>query len=56
MSALSGLDPAELTVKTYQKMRSDEEAELFFKTLLKRAIDYSLINKTALPHKRKRPN
>ena len=28
MSALSGLHLAELTVKTYQKMRSDEEAEL----------------------------
>ena len=30
LSALSGLHLAELTVQTYQKMRSDEEAELFF--------------------------
>ena len=40
MSALSGLHLAELTVKTYQKMRSDEEAELFFKTVSKKALDY----------------
>ena len=31
MSALSCLDLAELTVKTHQKMRSDEETELFSK-------------------------
>ena len=31
MSALSGLHLAELTVQTYQKMRSDEEAKLFSK-------------------------
>ena len=31
MSAISGLHLAELTVQTYQKMQSDEEAELFFK-------------------------
>ena len=33
MSALSGLHFAELSVKTYQKILSDEEAELFFKTV-----------------------
>ena len=56
MSALSGLHLAELTVKTYQKVRSDEEAELFFKTVSKNALDYFFINNTALPRKRKRPN
>ena len=56
MSALSGLHIAELTVKTYQKMRSDEEAELFFKIASKKAPDYPFINKAALPRKRKRPN
>ena len=35
MSVLSGLHLAELTVKTYQKMQSDEEAELFFKIVSK---------------------
>ena len=30
MSALSGIHLAELTVQTYQKMRSVEEGELFF--------------------------
>ena len=56
MSALSGLHLAGLIVKNYQKMRSDEEAELFFKTTSKKALDHSFINKDALPHKRKRPN
>ena len=56
MSALTGLHLAELTVKTYQKMRSDEEAELFFKTVSNKALDYTFINKAALPRKRKRPN
>ena len=46
MSALSGLYLAELTVGTYQKIQSDEEARLFFKTVSK---------KSALPRKRKRP-
>ena len=39
MSALYGLHLA-LTVKTIQKMRSDEEAELFF------------VNKASLPQKK----
>ena len=56
MSALSGLHFAELTVKTYQKIRSGEEAELFFQTVSKKAIDYPFINKAALSRKRKRPN
>ena len=56
MSALSGLHLAGLTVKTYQKMRSDEETELFFKTVSKKALDYSFINKAALSRKRKRPS
>ena len=56
MSALSGLHLAELTVKTYQKMRLDKEAGLFFKTLSKKGLDYPFINKAALLRKRKRPN
>ena len=56
MSAPSGLHLAELTVNTYQKMRSDKEAELFFKIVSKKALDYPFINKAALPRKRKRPN
>ena len=49
MSALSDLHFAELTLKTYQKVRSDGEAELFFKTVSKKALDYPFINKAALP-------
>ena len=56
ISVLSGLHLAELTVKTYQKMRSDEEAELFSKTLSNKALDYPFINKAALPRKRKSLN
>ena len=56
MSALSGLHLAELTVKTYQKMRLDKEAGLFFKTLSKKGLDYPFINKAALLRKRKRPS
>ena len=56
MSALGALHLAELTVQTYQKMLSDEEAGLFFKTVSKEALDYPFIDKAALPGKRKRPN
>ena len=56
ISALSGLHLAELTAKIYQKMQSDEEAELFFKFASKKASDYPFINKAALLRKRKRPN
>ena len=56
MSALSGFHLAELTVKTYRKMRSDEKAEIFFKTVSKKALHYPFINKTALLRKRKRSN
>ena len=37
-------------------MRSEEKAELFFKTVSKKALDYPFTNKAALPRKRKRPN
>ena len=53
MSALRRLHLTELTVKTYQKMQSDEEAGLFFKTVSKKALDYSCINKAALPRKKR---
>ena len=56
MLALNGLRLAQLTVKTYQKMQSDEETELFFKAVSKKALDYPLINKAALPRKRKELN
>ena len=56
MFALSGLHLAELTVQTYQKMRSDEEVELFFKTVSKKSLDYPFINEAALPRKAKRTN
>ena len=37
-------------------MQSNEEAELFFKTVSKKVLDYPFINKAVLPRKRKRPN
>ena len=48
MPVLNGPHLAELTVKTYQKMRSDEEAELFFKTVSKKALDYPFISSSRL--------
>ena len=56
MSALSGLYLTESTAQTYQKKGSDEEAELFFKTVSKKSLDYSFINEATLPRKTKRPN
>ena len=56
MSALNGFHLAELTIKTFEKMRSDEGAKLFFETVAKKASNYLFIQKPALPRKRKRPN
>ena len=38
MSALSGLHMAELTIKTFKEMRTDNNAELFFKTVEKKHL------------------
>ena len=56
MSALSSLHLAELTVQTYQKMWSDEEVELFFKTVSRKALGYPFNNQAVLPHTTKRSN
>ena len=53
ISALSVLHLPELTIQTNQKRRSGVEAELFFKTVSKKALDYPFINKAALPRKKK---
>ena len=37
-------------------MRSDEEVELFFKAISKKALDCPFVKKAALQDKRKRPN
>ena len=56
MSAISGFHLAELTIQTFEKMRSDEGAKLFFETVSKKALSYPFIKKPALPRKGKRPN
>ena len=56
MFALSGLHLAKLTFPIYQTMQSDEEAELFFKTISKKARYYPFINKAVLLRKRKWAN
>ena len=56
MSALGSLHLAELTVQTSQKMWSDEEVELFFKTVSRKALGYPFKNQAVLPHTTKRSN
>ena len=56
MSALSGLHLTELTIETFQTMRTDENAKLFFDIVSKKILDHPFINKPKLPRKRKRPN
>ena len=56
MSALEGLHIAELTIDTYQGMRTVSNAKLFFDIVSKKALDYTFVNKPELPRKRKRPN
>lgn len=56
MSALNGLHLAELTIATYERMRTDANAKLFFDTISKKAADHTFLNKPELPRKRKRPN
>ena len=56
MSALSGLELARLTIETLKNMRTEENAKLFFDTVLKKSRDHSFIDEPKLPRKRKRPN
>ena len=56
MSALSSLHLAELTVQTYHKMWPDEEVQLFFKTVSRKALGYPFSNQAVLPHTTKRSN
>ena len=56
MYALSSLHLAELTVQTYHKMWPDEEVQLFFKTVSRKALGYPFSNQAVLPHTAKRSN
>ena len=56
MSALSGLHIAELTIETYKVMRTNDNAQLFFETVAKKALDHAFVCKPELPRKRRRPN
>ena len=56
MSALSGLNLAKLTIKTFEDMRTDESVKLFFDFVLKKASIIFFIDDAKLPRKRKMPN
>ena len=56
MSALSGFHIAELTIETYKDMRTNDNAQLFFETVAKKALDHAFVCKPELPRKRRRPN
>ena len=56
MSALSGKNLSELTIKTIQRMRNDKDFLLFFEAVKKGASKIEMIEEPTLPRKRKRPN
>ena len=56
MSALEGQRIANLTIKTFQDMRTKEAADLFYKYVVGNASSHKSIAQPMLPRKRKRPN
>ena len=56
MSAIEGQRIAQLTLKTFQNMRTDEAADLFFESVLVKASKHEFIEDPVLPRKRKNPD
>lgn len=56
MSALSGINLSELTIKTLQGMRSEENFLSFFEVVKKGASKIDSLKEPSLPRKRKRPD
>ena len=55
MSALSGKNLSELTIKTIQRMRNNKDFLLLFEAVKKVASKIEMIEEPTLPRKRKRP-
>ena len=55
MSALTGKNLSEVTIKTIQRMRNDKDF-LFFEAVKKSAAKIEMIEEPTLPRKRKQPN
>ena len=56
ISALSGKNLSELTIKTIQRMRNDKDFLLFFEAVKKGASKIEMIEEPTLPRKRNQPN
>ena len=56
MSAVSGQRLVNLTVKTLEGMRSDENFKMFFDTTMKKAQRHPSVGAPSLPRKRNRPD
>ena len=55
MSAISGKELADLTIKTMQGMRNDRDFDLFYETVTKSASSIYFVSTPTAPRKRKRP-
>ena len=55
MSAVSGKELADLTIKTMQGMRNDRDFDLFYETLTQSASSIDFVSTPTAPRKRKRP-
>ena len=55
MSAISGKELADLTIKTMQGMRNDRDFDLFYETVTKSASSIDFVSIPTAPRKRKRP-
>ena len=55
MSAISGKELADLTIKTMQGMRNDRDFDLFYETVTQLASSIDFVSTPTAPRKRKRP-
>ena len=56
MSAIEGQETAGKTLKTFEKMRTTNSADIFYEAILKKASMFDFVNDPVLPRKRKDPN
>ena len=56
MPAIEGQRISRLTIKTFESMRTDEAAKMFYDSVIKKASKHTFIEAPVLSRKRKRPN